>query len=52
MRTTLLTERSMCQPGHPLTHQVISTSGTKNSREEISSVPSLFNGKLDLYLTS
>lgn len=52
VRTSLLTEYSMCQPGHPLTHQVISTSGTKNSREDTSSVSFLFNGKLELYLTS
>ena len=52
VRISLLTECSMCEPGHPLTRQVISTSGTKNSRDDTSSVSCLFNGKLELYLTS
>lgn len=51
-KSSLLTECSMCQPGYLLTCQVTSTSGTKNSREDTSSVSFLFNGKLELYLTS
>lgn len=51
-RTSLLIECSTCQPRHPLTQQVISTSGAKKSREDTSSVSFLFNGKLELYLPS
>lgn len=42
----------MCRPGHPLPYQVISTSGTRNSREDTSSASFLLNGKLEFYLTS